>query len=935
MVNQNPEQKARDEIDQLLAIAGWAVQDKKKIDFSASLGVAVREYQTDVGPADYVLFVDKQAVGVIEAKPETWGEKITIVEDQSQGYANATLKWVNNSQPLRFVYESTGVITRFTDGNDPHPRSREVFNFHRPETLAKWVHEPKSLRARLQDFPPLNTTGLRDCQITAITNLEESLKQDKPRALVQMATGSGKTFTAITSSYRLLREPVSANRILFLVDTKNLGEQAEQEFMSFLPNDDNRKFTELYTVQRLKNQFIAKDAQVCISTIQRMYSILRGEPLEESLEEQNPAEQFTRPKEPLPVVYNDKISPEFFDVIIIDECHRSIYNLWRQVLEYFDAYLVGLTATPDNRTFGFFRKNVVSEYDHEKAVADGVNVGNEVYVIETEKTRKGGEITAKQQVERRERSTRRKRWETQDEDETYTAKQLDRNIVNPDQIRTVLRAFRDALPSIFPGREEVPKSLIFAKTDSHADDIIQTVREEFGESNQFCRKVTYRVANDKLDADGKVIEKGEDPKSVLAQFRNDYYPRIAVTVDMIATGTDVKALECLLFMRDVKSKNYFEQMKGRGTRTLDKDSLKKVTPSAQGAKTHYVIVDAIGVTKSLKTASQPLITKPSVPMKDLAMGVMMGASDTDTVSSLAGRLARLDKQLDDKERARIAGKAGGIPLLTIVGELFNAIDGDRVEQKALEIVSQPAGTDPGESARDQAQKELVSQVANVFNGDLIDLIDSIRRDKEQTIVHDDLDSIITAEWAGETTDNAKALVEEFADYLQGQADNIDALSIYFHTPARRSEVTYPQIKALLEQLRQERPKLAPLRVWQAYAHLDNYKGESPLSELTALVALIRRVCGIDPGIRTFGSTVRKNFQDWIMKYHAGGSDKFNEQQMAWLHLIRDHVASSFHVERDDLDMAPFDAQGGLGRMYQLFGERMDWVMGELNRELVA
>ncbi|OAN87866.1 restriction endonuclease subunit R [Marinobacter sp. EhC06] len=935
MVNQNPEQKARDEIDQLLAKAGWAVQDKKKIDFSASLGVAVREYQTDVGPADYVLFVEKQAVGVIEAKPEAWGEKITIVEDQSQGYANATLKWVNNSQPLRFVYESTGVITRFTDGNDPHPRSREVFNFHRPETLAKWVHEPKSLRARLQDFPPLNTTGLRDCQITAITNLEESLKQDKPRALVQMATGSGKTFTAITSSYRLLREPVSANRILFLVDTKNLGEQAEQEFMSFLPNDDNRKFTELYTVQRLKNQFIVKDAQVCISTIQRMYSILRGEPLEESLEEQNPAEQFTRPKEPLPVVYNDKIPPEFFDVIIIDECHRSIYNLWRQVLEYFDAYLVGLTATPDNRTFGFFRKNVVSEYDHENAVADGVNVGNEVYVIETEKTQKGGEITAKQQVERRERSTRRRRWETQDEDETYTAKQLDRNIVNPDQIRTVLRAFRDALPSIFPGRDEVPKTLIFAKTDSHADDIIQTVREEFGESNQFCRKVTYRVANDKLDADGNVIEKGEDPKSVLAQFRNDYYPRIAVTVDMIATGTDVKALECLLFMRDVKSKNYFEQMKGRGTRTLDKDSLKKVTPSAQGAKTHYVIVDAIGVTKSLKTASQPLITKPSVPMKDLAMGVMMGASDTDTVSSLAGRLARLDKQLDDKERARIAGKAGGIPLLTIVGELFNAIDGDRVEQKALEIVSQPAGTDPGDSARDQAQKELVRQAANVFSGDLIDLIDSIRRDKEQTIVHDDLDNIITAEWAGETTDNAKALAQEFADYLQGQSDNIDALSIYFHTPARRSEVTYPQIKALLEQLRQERPKLAPLRVWQAYAHLDNYKGENPLSELTALVALIRRVCGIDPGIRTFGSTVRKNFQDWVMKYHAGGSDKFNEQQMAWLHLIRDHIASSFHVERDDLDMAPFDAQGGLGRMYQLFGERMDWVMGELNRELVA
>ena len=935
MVNQNPEQKARDQIDAMLKQAGWVVQDKNKINFAVSTGVAVREYQTAIGPADYVLFVDGQAVGVIEAKAEAWGEKLTTVEFQSQGYANAALKYVNNSEPLRFVYESTGVITRFTDGLDPHPRSREVFNFHRPETFVKWIKDSKSLRGRLHDFPSLNTDGLRDCQIMAITNLEESFKQDKPRALIQMATGSGKTFTAITASYRLLREPVSANRILFLVDTKNLGEQAEQEFMSFIPNDDNRKFTELYTVQRLKDRYINSGAQVCISTIQRMYSILKGELLDESLEEQNPAEQSIKSKTPLPIVYNDKIPPEFFDVIIIDECHRSIYNLWRQVLEYFDAYLVGLTATPDNRTFSFFRRNVVSEYDHVKAVADGVNVGNEVFVIETEKTKQGGKIEAKQQVERRERTTRRKRWEQQDEDEAYTAKQLDRDIVNPDQIRTVIRTFRDALPTIFPGRREVPKTLIFAKTDSHADDIIQIVREEFGEGNQFCKKVTYRVAHDKTDAEGKVIEKGEDPKSVLAQFRNDYYPRITVTVDMIATGTDVKALECLLFMRDVKSKNYFEQMKGRGTRTLDKDSLIKVTPSAQSAKTHYVIVDAIGVTKSVKTASQPLITKPSMSLKDLAMSVMMGASDSDTVSSLAGRLARLDKQLDDKERSRIAEKAGGKPLQAIVGELFDAIDGDRVEQKALEIIGQPEGTEPGDGARDQAQQQLVKQAAIVLNGELIELIDSIRRDKEQTIVHDDLDNLLKAEWDGETTANAKVLTQEFANYLKEHADEIDALTIYFHTPARRSEVTYRQIKALLEKLKQDRPKLAPLRIWQAYAHLDNYAGDNPLTELTALVALVRRVCGMDSVITPFGSTVRKNFQDWIMKYHAGGSKKFNEQQMEWLREIRNHIESSFHFECDDLDMTPFDAKGGLMGMYQQFGDKMDWVIEEMNRELVA
>lgn len=240
--NQNPEQRARDQIDRLLTAAGWVVQDKKAINFNAGQGIAVREYQTDIGPADYALFVDKQAVGVIEAKPEDWGHKITTVEDQSQGYAHANLKWVNNPTPLRFVYESTGVITRFTDGRDPSPRSREIFNFHRPETLAEWLEQPQTLRARLQQMPPLITDGLRDCQITAITNLEGSFKQDKPRALVQMATGSGKTFTAITACYRLLKH-AGAKRILFLVDTKNLGEQAEQEFMSFLPNDDNRYFS--------------------------------------------------------------------------------------------------------------------------------------------------------------------------------------------------------------------------------------------------------------------------------------------------------------------------------------------------------------------------------------------------------------------------------------------------------------------------------------------------------------------------------------------------------------------------------------------------------------------------------------------------------------------------------------------------------------------
>jgi type I restriction enzyme, R subunit len=482
----------------------------------------------------------------------------------------------------------------------------------------------------------------------------------------------------------------------------------------------------------------------------------------------------------------------------------------------------------------------------------------------------------------------------------------------------VIRTFRYKLPEIFPGRDEVPKTLIFAKTDSHADDIIQRVREEFAEGNDFCKKITYNAT--------------EDPKSVLAQFRNSYNPRIAVTVDMIATGTDVKPLECLLFMRDVKSRNYFEQMKGRGTRTLDADSLKKVTPSAKTAKTHYVIVDAVGVTKSLKTASQPLITKPTASLKDLATGVMMGARDEDTVSSLAGRLSRLDKQLDENEKKRVKEAAGGLMLSEIVRNLVDAIDADRIEEAAVVAAK---GGEPTEAQRDQARDKLVGQAANIFTGPLINLLDGIRRDKEQTIDHDNLDKLIEAGWSGDAKENAQAMADDFAAYLEEHRDRIEALTIFYSQPARRSEVTYTMIKAVLDALKLDRPRLAPLRVWRAYALLDEYEGSGPANELTALVALIRRVCGIDAKIAPFAETVRRNFQSWILKRHSGAGEKFTGEQLDWLHMIRDHITTSIHLDRDDLDMAPFNSKGGLGKMYQLFGESMEAVITEMNGALAA
>ncbi len=810
-MNQTPEEQARDKIDFQLISCGWIIQNKAEINLNTGTGVAVREYQTDIGPADYVLFVDKKPVGVIEAKKEDEGFRLTSHEDQSRDYAESKLKYLNND-PLPFVYESTGEITHFTDYRDPKPRARTTFTFHKPETFREWHKKDKTLRSRLKDLPSLPTTGLRECQIKAINNLEISFKENRTRALIQMATGSGKTYTAITSIYRLLKFS-DAKRILFLVDTRNLGEQAEQEFMAYTPVDDNRKFTELYNVQRLRSSYVASDSQVCISTIQRLYSILKGEELPDDAEEMNPGEINWQKREPVPVVYNGKLPVEFFDFIVIDECHRSIYNLWKQVLEYFDAFQIGLTATPDNRTFGYFRQNIVSEYTHQQAVIDGVNVGFNIFLIETDITKRGSKIWKGEFVDHREKLTRKKRWEQLDEDLVYSSKKLDDEVVNLNQIRTIIKNFKEHLPDMFPERFaeneefEVPKTLIFAKTDSHADDIIQIVREEFGEENRFCKKLTYKT--------------DEDPKSILAQFRNAYHPRIAVTVDMIATGTDVKPLECLLFMRDVKSRNYFEQMKGRGTRTISLDDLRKVSPAARYTKDHFVIVDAIGVTKSLKTDSRPLEKKPGIPLKDLLAAIAVGARDEDLFSSLANRLIRLDKQITEKERTLFSEKANGKTIQTVAKELLNAYDDDILEdiRKNVEKEYPVDSPDIKEPELKRRHNELIESAASVFNGNLNTFIENVRKAHEQIIDDINRDQILYSGWDKDNKTNSSELIESFKIWIEEHKNEIVALQIFYSQPYRRRDITFRMMKELVDHLITDKPLLAPLHIWQAYSNL--------------------------------------------------------------------------------------------------------------------
>jgi type I restriction enzyme R subunit len=905
-----PEERARLVIDEKLRQSGWVIQSLKELNLSVSLGIAVREFPTSTGDVDYALFLSGTPIGVVEAKREERGESLTSVEMQSSRYASSTFKWIKGDYTIRFAYETTDKLIHFTDYQDIKYRSRVVFSFHRPESLLALLAQPDTLRNNMKRFPPLDETGLRLCQINAIKNLEASFSENRPRALVQMATGAGKTFTAITAVYRLLKHG-NIKRILFLVDTRNLGQQAEREFFAYTPNDDPRSFTQLYGVRRLNSSYIPQDIQICICTIQRMYSILKGEDIEESQEDApsdgSEPDTATIPRE---VVYNEKYPPEFFDCIIVDECHRSIYNVWNQVLTYFDAFIVGLTATPDNRTFAFFNENIVSEYSREQAIIDGVNVGEDIFLIETQIGKNGAHLMS-QVVEYRDRLSREKRWKQLDEEVDYQPSQLDMDIVNPSQIRTVIQCFRDNLSTtLFPRRREVPKTLIFAKRDSHADDIVQIVREEFGEGNNFCRKITYSV---------------ENPESVLRSFRNDYNPRIAVTVDMIATGTDVKPIECLLFMRDVRSKNYFEQMKGRGTRVLDKDDLQKVTPSATENKDHFVIVDAVGVTKSTKSDTRPLESKPTVSMKDLMMSVALGAHDEKSLTSLANRLIRLNSKLDPAERKQFAKKVG-MTAGMLAESLLNAFDEDVLCE-----------TEPryGEhEKREQIQNILIEEAVAPFNfPEVREYIDTLRKRHEQIIDNENLDKVTFAGFDAQNEEDADRIISTFHDFIEENRDEILALRIIYSEEYKDRPMVIEQLKALYEKLKTNGVTVD--RLWDCYSikKLDRVK-RGAMAKLTDLISLIRFEMGYSENLTPFADKVNYNFMQWTLRKNAG-SVHFTEKQMEWLRLIKDHIATSLSILPDDLDLTPFDHKGGLMSFYDAFGDWYKEILQEMNRELVA
>jgi len=929
-----PEQQARERIDAQLTLAGWVVQDRDETNLHAAQGVAVREViMSDGGRADYLLYVDKRIVGVIEAKKT--GTSLDEVHAQAMRYAagltsSQKLNAVLVKDRLPFVYEATDTEVFFTNHFEPEPRSRAIFNFQKSSTLASYIRdwqadpEAATWRAKVHQLPPTDDYDLRPASRRSVEGIEKSLCSNQhSRSLVQMATGAGKTRMAVTESYRLLKFG-GFNRVLFLVDRNNLGKQTLAEFRNWSTPDDGRKFTDLYNVDMLKSGELADSSRVVISTIQRVWAGLKDDPISE---DDDPGIDNYEPDTEVQAVYNPALPPEAFDLIIVDECHRSIYGLWRNVIEYFDAHVVGLTATPTKQTLGFFQRNLVSEYSFAESVADKVNVDFDIYRIKTDIGTLGGVIYKSEGfVPALDKRTREQKLLDLDDDIEYRPSELDVAVVVPSHIRTVLETFRDRLfTEIFPPecidheehfagkhegmgcvRTQVPKTLIFAKNDNHAEDIVRTAREVFGKGNDFAVKITYSAAK---------------PGDLIQKMRISPDLRIAVTVDMIATGTDIKPLECVFFMRDIRSATYFEQMKGRGARSIDDASFQQVTIGAKH-KERFVIVDAVGVTEHPFNDTTVLDREKTVPLERLFEKAANGELTQDDASTLASRISRLGRRLSEKENDEITVIAG-MPLEQISQQLIKTIDVDAIAEAQQ---SNPAQT-PQQVLHDFIQQQAAPLASNV------ELRNRLLNSHRSHYIYRHESQATELLFAGGVVDTEKAqeLVSSWSQYLEDNKDEITAIQLLYSRP-RGARISFNEINDLIQTIRTPHPEWTPEAIWKAYAALQ--KTSKSMQNSTAdLVSLIRYTLGVTDELEPFSEVVEHRYQNWLAQQAQQGVS-FTEQQLWWLDNIKNAICTGISFDKDQLDMTPFTERGGSMGMAQSFPNAVQ-LLAEINQELSA
>jgi type I restriction-modification system R subunit len=855
-----PEEKARVIIDRMFEEAGWKVVDRDKYAPNMT-AVAIREgLMVGNREADYLLFLNGKAVGVLEAKRIETDINSDIVQEQARLYTRSCPKWCqawfpNIPLPLAYVANSRDLMFYDTRKSDSE------FEY------CKKIHTPKEVKKLLgleDDYvglPTLSPKGLRACQYEAITQLEQSFRFGENRALMVLATGAGKTYTACLAAYRMLAF-TPMKRILFLVDRNNLGKQAETEFGTFRLTENGDPFNTIFTVNRLKSSSVLTDSNVVISTIQRLFSLLKGDEITDNDEDDEEIED----KE-IMLPENPNLLSDFFDMIIIDECHRSIYGNWQKVLNYFSkAKLIGLTATPIPETKAFFNGNIIVNYTLEKSIVDGVNVDCRVYRIKTQATENGGAILEGDKVKRETCYTGQVQTINNQETKNYTREELNRSIINPAQIKLILETYRDAVytelftdPQREPNMDYLPKTLIFALNENHATNIVQIAKEVFGHNdNCFVQKITYSAG---------------DSNELIRQFRNDKDFRIAVTCTLVATGTDIKPLEVVMFMRDVASEPLYIQMKGRGVRTIGDEQLRNVTPNAY-SKDCFFLVDAVGVTEHEKSITSPSdsATTKLISLKELLEKITHGNVSDDYLRLLASRLSRISHKCEEKDREKFISLAH-ISMMDIASNIFDAL-----EQGSL-----PEYVNVNES--NTIRKALVHNIAN--EPDAREFLLILNAGFIETLMPGE-DMLISK---GFSQEEAQATTSAFEAYCEEHKDEIEALRIIYNNQGE--PLTYAILKDLENKLKFANSKFNTSLLWNSYAIINPpmVKHSSTKEEkeaLTNIIQLVRYAFHQIGRLESLYPSANQRFNLWC----GQNQRPLTEEQIGVMQQVFSYIASN-------------------------------------------
>lgn len=877
-----PEEKARIKIDQWLEEVGWKVVSRDEYS-NAINAQAVKENLMEGNlEADYMLFLNGKAIAVLEAK-KAENKLGDDVKSQAENYTRilppSNQYWFN---PIPFVFISNGETMLFKDMRNPDNPYINLGKMYSPKEIVERAGIEDEY-AKLPAVPPVGPKGLRECQFEAISNLELSFKYGEKKALIVLATGAGKTFTACTAAYRLLNY-TSAKRVLFLVDRNNLGKQAEGEFGTYKLTETGNAFSDEYIVHRLKSVEKIGNASVVISTIQRLFAALTGQTIEDNDDDEESSEEGSSTGK-VTLTGNILLPPDFFDVIIIDECHRSIYGDWQQVLTYFNkAKIIGLTATPTPEAEAFFNKNRVVNYTLEKSIADGVNVPPRVFRIKTEISENGVTLNDGEKVKKLSKYTGDQKTQKQQEDRQYTKTELDRSIIVPSQIKTVVQAYKDSIYEyLYPERKKdwymIPKTLFFAKTESHAECIKQAIEDVFGPEfpsgkvpENFVQKITCKAGNS---------------NQLISDFRNNNDFRIAITVTLVATGTDVRPLEVLVFMRDINSEVLYTQMKGRGCRTIADDKLQLVTTNAT-SKDCFYLVDAVGVTEHEKSIPEPGKRRENpgvLSLKDLLEHLAHGEVSNENLNLLMGYLSKVNKKAEPEDLLELNTLLQKVTVKQLCLNIIDALNPEAPKVPDFEDINQP----------NTERKLLISP-----------LIDNSKARKKLLEINagfikitiDKPDTIIGV---GFSKEQAKGYIEQFEDYINDNKDEIEALRIIYNQ--EKIAITHSMLKDLEKKLITHNNQLRSDFLWTCYQTLDGETGnvkplnkETELGILTNLIQLVRYGFKIEKEL----VSLKRRFGSYFNLYCGQAWRKFTPEQVEIVQQIAEYIVQNGCISNIEL-----------------------------------